>query len=106
MPTRTNSSKTQQQPTTAQPYIVHSNNWTPTPIASNPPSAIITNKQTNKQEDQQKQLQYSTMTLRLSTSTSTTASGIDGYMQRLSDDTSISLSQKNDCVSLNFFFCF
>ena len=42
------------------------------------------------------------MTLRLSSTPSTASgstSGIDVYMQRLLDDASISLSQKNDCVS-------
>ena len=42
------------------------------------------------------------MTLRLSTpstASGSASSGIDVYMQRLLDDTSISLSQKNDCVS-------
>eukprot|EP00532_Pseudo-nitzschia_australis_P013472 CAMPEP_0168209088 /NCGR_PEP_ID=MMETSP0140_2-20121125/2416_1 /TAXON_ID=44445 /ORGANISM="Pseudo-nitzschia australis, Strain 10249 10 AB" /LENGTH=58 /DNA_ID=CAMNT_0008135531 /DNA_START=155 /DNA_END=331 /DNA_ORIENTATION=+ len=37
-------------------------------------------------------------TLRLSSSTSPTTNTIDGYLQQLTDDTSISLAQKNDCV--------
>eukprot|EP00532_Pseudo-nitzschia_australis_P007060 CAMPEP_0168174776 /NCGR_PEP_ID=MMETSP0139_2-20121125/6717_1 /TAXON_ID=44445 /ORGANISM="Pseudo-nitzschia australis, Strain 10249 10 AB" /LENGTH=267 /DNA_ID=CAMNT_0008093015 /DNA_START=237 /DNA_END=1040 /DNA_ORIENTATION=- len=37
-------------------------------------------------------------TLRLSSSTSPTTNTIDGYLQQLTDDTSISLAQKNDCL--------
>mmetsp|Transcript_4146 Transcript_4146/g.11872 ORF Transcript_4146/g.11872 Transcript_4146/m.11872 type:complete len:169 (-) Transcript_4146:57-563(-) len=42
------------------------------------------------------------MALRLSsTSSSSTNTSIETYMQKITDDTSVSLAQKNDCVSVN-----